>query len=250
MNALNEETEGNIITVYPVSGGNGANYIAVNLAYALREKDPYKKIAIVDFDFANPYMATSMTTDDVHGLDNLIDKINGNFLNEEMFEENMIHLKEDIHLLKGTKMGRFNLVKQEHLKQITDHLRALYDVVFIATSHSATDGGTAVGLYSADHLLVVGRYNSKNAVLAQKAMEAIQTYSSTSDVALVYNYYTNQNGIDFSEVFGQWSTLGTIPYLPDTVDNQDVGGKGLSPIRRKKNASQEVYEQILDAFVG
>lgn len=249
MNLLEEKKEGKVITLYPVAGGNGVSYTAVNLAYALRERDPYTRIALVDFDFNNPYLGVSLTTDNVHGIDNLVDKINGNFLDEDMFKENMITLRDNIDLLKGTQLGQFNLVKQEHLTTIVEFLREAYDFIFITTNHSAADAGTSVALYVADHILVVGRYNTTNALLAQKAVDAIRNYGGRGDVGVLYNMYYNQNGIDFSEVFEGWTVYGTIPYLQDTVDNQHLSGKTLGSLKKRKNPTQEVYDSILDAFV-
>lgn len=248
MEQLQLNTEGKIITIFPVAGGNGASYTAVNLAYALREKDPYKKIAIADFDFAHPFLGAGLTADTVHGIDNLVDKLNGDFLDNELFMENMIKLRENIDLLRGTQLGRFNLVKQDHLKKISEFLKEEYDVVIIVTNHAVTDGGTAVGLYVADHTLVIGRYNAANALLAQKTVDAVRTYGGKGDVGVLYNFYQNQNGIDFSEVFEDWPIFGTLPYLPDTVDNQHLISKGLSPMKKRKNATQDVYEQIIQAF--
>lgn len=249
MEAISQKNEGRIITVHPVTGGNGANYIAVNLAYALREKDPYTRIAIVDFDFTNPHLALSLTTDNVHGIDNLVDKINGRFLDTDMFKENMITLKEEIHLLKGTQLGRFNLVKQTHLKEIVTYLRALYDVVIISTSHDVSDGGTVTALNEADNILVVARYNEVNALVAEKTVENVQTYQSESEVGVVYNYYHNENGLDFTEVFDEFETFGNIPYLNETVDNQHLSGNVLSGLKRRKNTTQEVYHEILTSFI-
>jgi len=248
MNYIEEKKDSKIITVYPASGGNGANYIATNLAYALRERDPYTRIAIVDFDFANPHLGLSLTNDDIHGIDNLVDKINGDFLDKELFKENMIKLKDNIDLLRGTQLGQFNLVKQSHLRTITEFLKETYDVVFIATSSETTDPGTAVGLYVADHTLVVSRYNAANAIHATKTFDAIRTYGGQGDVGVIYNFYHNQNGLDFSDVYKDWPVFGTIPYLPDTVDNNNLSGNALVSVKKKKNPAQAVYEEVLKAF--
>lgn len=250
MQYLENTQEPKIITIHPVAGGNGANYVAINLAYAIREKDPYKKIAIADFDFTNPYLGAGLTSDTIHGIDNLVDKLNGEFLDKELFQENMIKLRENVDLLRGTQLGRFNLVKQDHLKSISEFLKELYDVTIIVTNHSPTDGGTAVGLYVADHTLIVGRYNTANALLAQKTVDTIRTYGGKGDVGVLYNFYQNQNGIDFSEVFEHWPVLGTLQYLPDTVDNQHLVAKGLSPMKKRKTATQDVYDQIITAFIN
>lgn len=248
-NSLVEVGQGQIVTVYPVAGGNGASYTALNLAYAMREKDPYASIAVVDFDFTNPYMGIALTTDNVHGIDNLVDKINGDFLDDEQFKENMIVLKDDVHLLKGSQLGHFDLVKQDHLTIMVDYLKTLYDVTFIATNFSASDIGTPVGLYVADQILLLGRYTSANAVLSQRAVETIRNYAGHGEVSILYNMYHNQNGIDFSEVFEGWPVLGTIPYVGDTVDNDHLSGKSLGGLVKRRNPSEEVYQEVLETII-
>lgn len=240
-----------ITTVYPVVNGNGANYVALNLAYAVRAQDQYSQIAVVDFDFENPYLGVGLHGDTTHGIDNLIDKLNGRFLDNQLFKENMIELKENIHLLQGTKMGRFkNLVRQEHIEQILEFLRKNYEYVFITTNASPSDGGTPVSLFNADNLLVVGRHTNKNEILAEKASRTIENYSKAKNMGLIYNLYSGTNDRDFSTYFSHLQVFGTIPYLPDTVDGDNLVGRGLQILRRNKrdDASTATYANIMAAF--
>ena len=255
LNYDNKKNEAIITTVYPVVNGNGANYIAMNLAYAAKEKDPHAKIAVVDFDFNHPYLGLALQDDRYHGIDNLIDKINGGFLDEDLFTENMVMLKEDIYLLKGTKMGRFqSVVRQEHLQDIVAHLKKLYDYVFIATNAEATDGGTPVGLFSANNILILGRYNQANKAMAQKASNNITAMAGPADIGILYNFYDGQNGISLNEEFGQWLVFGTVPYQSETVDNINLYDRGLSLSklgggkRTKGTNVQETYANVLEAF--
>lgn len=240
-----------ITTVYPVVNGNGANYVALNLAYAVRSQDQYSQIAIVDFDFENPFLGVGLHGDTTHGIDNLIDKLNGRFLDNQLFKENMIELKENIHLLQGTKMGRFkDLVRQEHIEEIMIFLRKNYDYVFIVTNASPNDGGTPVSLLNADNLLIVGRHTNKNVAIASRAAKTIENYSKAKNVGLIYNFYTGSNDRDFTEHFSHWQVFGTIPYLPETVDGDNLVGRGLQILKRNKrdDASAATYTNIMAAF--
>ena len=70
------EDKAKVITVYPIVTGNGAKFITTNLANTLKEEYPDKKIALVDFDLKHPYLAHTLSEfDEVHGIDNLIEKI-------------------------------------------------------------------------------------------------------------------------------------------------------------------------------
>lgn len=245
-----QEKKGILTTVYPVVNGNGANYIAMNLAYAAREIHEHAKIAVVDFDFSNPYLGIGMHDDIIHGIDNLIDKINGDFLDAELFEENMITLKDDIKLLRGTQMGRFyNMVRQEHLEAIIVLLKQRYDYVFIAANAEATDGGTAMALFHANNILLLGRYNYKNYFMASKAVKNLEALSGSAQIGVVYNMFNGQNSIDFGENFSEWTVHGTIPYLPDTIDNGNLSGRGLQIVKRsKRDETKETYQNVLTAF--
>lgn len=244
------EKQGILTTVYPVVNGNGANYIAMNLAYAAREIHEHAKIAVVDFDFSNPYLGIGMHDDRIHGIDNLIDKLNGDFLDVELFEENMITLKEDIKLLRGTQMGRFyNMVRQEHLEAIIALLKQRYDYIFIAANADATDGGTSMALFHADNIVVLGRYNYKNYFMAQKTVQNLDALSGSAQVGVLYNLFNGQNSLDFSEHFSEWTVFGTVPYLPDTIDNGNLTGRGLQIVKRsKRDEAKETYLNVLTAF--
>ena len=131
----------------PVMVGNGSKYIATNLAHYTKKLYPDKKVALVDFDFINPYLAEKLSLhDNIHGIDNLTDKIDGNFLDNHLFTENMVKLKNGVELLKGTKLTHnLDLIKKHHIEKILELLRSLYDFVFIAVSNKVTSG-TVYGL--------------------------------------------------------------------------------------------------------
>lgn len=240
-----------ITTVYPIAGGNGAAYTTIQLARALRQIEKYKKIAVVDFDFSSPVLGEGLHEDDIHGIDMLVDKINGNILQTDSFLENMIELKNDIHLLRGTQLGyRFPFVEQSHLEVIIKFLREEYDYIFIAISDETTDGGTGTALYHADTTVVVGRYTQKNQYKLKDAIHTVENFITTKDIALIYNLYEDQNKLEFSnQLPKEWRFCGTVPYDTSTIDNHQSIAGGFSFGRgREADLAKETYQEIFDNF--
>lgn len=246
------ERNSHITTIYPIAGGNGSAFTTIQLARALREKEKYAKIAVVDFDFASPVLGEGLHDDDAHGIDMLVDKINGDILTTDSFLENMVELKNDIHLLRGTKLGhRFPFVGQEHLEPIIKFLREEYDYVFIATSDEITDGGTGTALYHADTVVVVGRYTQKNQYKIKDAISAVENYVVTKNIALIYNQYNDQNKLEFSNSLpDHWDFCGTVPFDNGAIDNHQSIAGGFSFGRGKEaELAKETYNEIFGKFL-
>lgn len=244
--------ESHVTTIYPIAGGNGAAYVTIQMAYAFREVEKHKKIAVVDFDFNSPTLAAGLHEDNAHGIDRLVDKLNGNLLTTDGFLENMIKLKKDIHLLRGSQLAhRFPFVSQAHLDQIVGLLREEYDYIFIATSEKASDGGTPVALFHADTIAVVGRYTHKNEWRLKEAISTVKGYAQTKTVAVVYNLFEDQNKMDFSKQLPEsWKVAGTLPYLPSGIDNKNVTGQGALSFTKGKRSDEtkNTYESLFHTF--
>lgn len=235
-----------ITAVYPVVNGNGANYIAMNLAFQTKEKHPNKKVALLDFDFANPNLGVALIEDEVHGIDNLMDKLYGNVLTDELFLDNMIQIKDGIDLLRGSKMGHFqNFIAQSHLDLIVEKLGAHYDYVFISCSASHLDSGTPTALFKADRLAVVARHNFINEVQTRKTVQIIQEMYNKENVKVMYNFYAGQSKAEVSADFAKWEVIGLIPHQPETIDNLDLVKTQF--VRNKKSKDvKAVYGKILE----
>lgn len=238
-----------VITVYPIAGGNGASYLTVQIARELRQVEKYRKIAIVDFDFDAPVLAEGLHEDDVHGIDMLVDKLNGSILTNESFLENMVQLKDDIHLLRGSQLGhRFPFVLQEHLDAIMAKLREEYDYIIVAAGSDATNGGTPSALFHADHVVVVGRFTQKNEWRLKDALATLKAYRQTDAITLVYNLYEGQNKLDFSQrIPKEWTVAGLIDYDASTIDNKPSGLK-LAKGKKKEN-TKETYKKLIATLV-
>lgn len=240
---MNNETT--ITAVYPVVNGNGANFITTNLAFATKEKHPHARIAIIDFDFSNPNLGAALTEDEVHGIDNLIDKIHGGILDKTLFIENMIELREGVELLRGSKMGHFkNFIMQDHLEMILDMASDIYDYIFVSCNASHLDTGTPIALLKANRLVVVGRHNHINEDRTKHTATLIEELYGKELVGVVYNYYAGQLKADVSSSFAKYETVGLVPFDPESIDNLNLMKKQIVTNRKTKE-KKATYEKIL-----
>ena len=243
------ENKAKMITVYPIVAGNGAKFIGTNVAHYLKVAHPTKKVALVDFNMKQPYLVHALSThDEIHGIDNLIDKIDGNHLTDELFMENMVMLKNNVEVLKGTKMiGKHKVFTDKHMKAVVEHLRNIYDYVVAVVSPDVDNAGTVFGLHEADSVVMVGRNNVSNAKSAFRALGIVNQYKKTSEpIKMVYNMHTanSSNLAEFIKDSGI-EVLGLVEYDENAIDNLDLnGGQGVK-FFKSKSKNQDVFTNMV-----
>lgn len=242
------ENKAKMITFYPIISGNGAKFIATNVANYLKTANPTKKIALVDFNMKQPFLAHGLTThDEIHGIDNLIDKIDGNLLTKSLFAENMVVLKNNVEVLKGTKLiGKHKVFTDTQMKAIINHLKDIYDYVIVAVAPEVDNAGTVFGLHEADSVIMVGRNNIGNAKSFQRALEVVNHYKkSTESIKLVYNMQTTGSN-ELSNIVKDkgLDVVGLVEYDESAVDNLDLNGnQSVKFFKRGKN--QDVFTNMV-----
>lgn len=240
--------QANVIVFYPATQGVGGKYVATNVAHTIKEQYPEKEVALVDFDFRAPFLAGYLTDNDkVHGVDNLIEKIDGGFLDETLFKENMVTLN-GIDVLKGTKLGKNHyFIEQKHVEEILRFLRRLYDVVLVSVSSDTDNAGTTTALFNADEVVLVSRNDFTCYSVFESAMDIINFYKKDEvEVKFVYNQFDESSNLDFNGHVGKngLSVIGVIPFSSSTIDNRDLKGKVLGGlIKRKKQETP--FDEVL-----
>lgn len=242
---MNDNTK--IVTIVPIVSGNGAKFVATNLAYYTKLAQAKKKIALLDFNLKQPFLAQLLTVqDEIHGLDNLIDKIDGNMLNESLFLENMVKTKQDIDVLKGTKMlGKHKLFQPTHFQAILDLAKEIYDLILIAVSPDSDNAGTVIGIHEADKIILTARNNSANVTMAPYTVAMVNQYKQTQEsLKIIYNMqstysadlteFVKQNGIE---------VLGALEFDENSVDNINLSGQG-GRLFRQKNKNHDTFSTI------
>lgn len=203
LNYDNKKNEAIITTVYPVVNGNGANYIAMNLAYAAKKKDPHAKIAVVDFGFQPSLLGFQFVQDECyHGIDNLIDKINGGFLDEDLFTENMVMLKEDILSLERHQNGP--IPKRCSPRTSSGNCRLPEKAVRLRLYRNQC--GSDRRRYARRIVLSEQHPDSRPLQSSEQSNGAnmsnnITAMAGPADIGILYNFYDGQNGISLNEEF-------------------------------------------------
>lgn len=240
-----------VIVFYPVTQGVGGKYVATNVAHTLKEQQPEKKIALVDFDFRAPFLAGYLTDNDkVHGVDNLIEKIDGGFLDEELFKENMVELN-GIHVLKGTKLGKNHyFIGQEHIDEILHQLKSLYDVVLISVSSDSDNAATTSALFDADEVVVVSRNDFTCYSGFEGAMDIVNFYKKEeATLSFVYNQFHEASNLDFNPFVKDYGlkVVGVVPFKADTIDNRDLKGKVFGGLMKRKK-QESPFDEIVEGL--
>lgn len=253
--AKKTKKNGTLIVCYPVLQGNGSKYTATNIADVMKEKDPDLSIALVDLDFKVPYLAGYLSGHDgVHTIDNLIERIDGGFLDEEAIKDNMVELKNGVELLKGTKLkNTYYFIKQEHIRQILVMLKKMYDVVIVAVSNGNESLSTMVAMLAADHVLLVSKNDYSNYLALESEIRFVKNYASQENkIKLIFNMFDTNSDLDFQPILSETEVplVAWIPYDVETVNNKHIGlGKIVGKfLKSKKEISP--YEDLVTKLLG
>lgn len=216
-----------IITIYSIVQGNGAKFIATNLAHSYKKLNPDSKVALVDFDFRYPYLATTLAPqDEIHGIDNLIEKIDGQFLDEILFKENMIHLRNGVELLKGTKLqNKHSLIERAHIEKVVNFLEKIYDVVIIVANSDFDNSGSIFSAMNSTDIILVGQPNYPTYLNMNNVMKKVKHYSKQEAKKwFLYNKFYESKHVDLRTVINnnEFTVLGAIPLIHEAIDNIDL----------------------------
>lgn len=216
-----------IITVIPTNAGAGAKFTTLLLAESVLANEPNAKVAVVDFDFRHPYLGAYLTPEDkFHGIDNLLEKIDANFLTKDLFRENMVRISgTTIDVLKGTRLGnRYDFIRQDHVETIINFLRNEYDYSFIAVNRMDDNSGTAFALFRADDVVIVASQDYPGVLEINKTIDIVEHYQSSKTPIKLF---INRRDYRFDEIRYEkeastrnLEVIGSIKYDPTYVDNR------------------------------
>lgn len=244
---------GDLIVCYPVLQGNGAKYTATNLADAIKNKNREMSVALIDLDFKAPYLAGYLSGHDkVHTIDNLIERLDGGFLDEEAIKENMVELKNGVELLKGTKLkNTYYFIKQEHIRQILVMLKKMYDVIVVAVSNGNDSLSTMVAMLSADHIILVAKNDYSNYLSLENEIAFVQNYASDEGkIKLIFNMYDADSDLDFHPILSEAKIplVGWIPYDKDTINNRHIKSGKLVGKLLKTKKEESPYDELVSSL--
>ncbi|MFF2531486.1 AAA family ATPase [Brevibacillus sp. NPDC058079] len=236
---------GKVYAIMSVVQGNGAKYVATNLARAMKrkEKKENNKILLVDFDFENPYLAYDFVKQDkTHGIDNLLPHIHESGISQEIFQENIIATRIDVDVLRGTQfIGKYKQFSKFHIEAILDTARKLYDIVIVVVSPKVNNAGTVYTLFHADQVILVLRNNYSNYLRVDVAMRIVNQYAKGENPTLiVYNMQNVQSKAEVNEKLKEFpfelKVAGVLEYDERSIDNVDLDKKESMFLSKRINA--------------
>lgn len=231
---------GKIIVITSVIQGNGAKYVATNLAFETQRKFQDNKVLLIDFDFENPFLAYEYVKHDrVHGIDNIINNISGEGLTKELFEENIIHTSIKLDVLKGTNFpDKFKMFTKEAIEIILKYSKEIYDYIFVVVGNKSNNAGTVYSLFSADFVVLVIKNNYSNMLRIEKSVKMVSQYLSGTQPLMIVHNYKNMNSkavINSTLVGSNADIAGILEYDEKSIDNLDLdkrmsmfGSKGIN----------------------
>lgn len=242
---------GKVYAIMSVVQGNGAKYIATNLAKSVKrkEKKENKRVLLVDFDFENPFLAYDLVKHDItHGIDNILPHIHQSGINEEIFKENIIETRIEVDVLRGTNMnGNMKQFSKLHIESILTTARKLYDMIFVVISPKANNAGAIYTLFHADQIVLVLRNNNSTYLKVEKSLKMIEQYATNDNPVLaVYNQQNNHSKADVQEKLKEskipLKIVGVVEYDERSIDNVDLEKK--ESVFASKPVNAKVFSDI------
>lgn len=220
---------GQICVISSVVQGNGAKYVATNLATELMNREKNIKVLLVDFDFENPFLAHAFVKhDEVHGIDNLANNITSEGISDELFMENVIQTKLNVDVLKGTQfIEKPKLFSNQHIEVILAKAKEMYDYVYVVINAKANNAGTIFSLMKADNIVLVLRNNYANLQRIDKALKLVAQYAPKNEASVVYNFKNLNSKLNINKKFDDNSVriLGVLEYEEKGIDNLNLEKK-------------------------
>lgn len=249
-----------VLAVMSVVPGNGAKFVASNLAYLFAEDvEEDEKIVLLDFDFNYPYLAKGIVDgeSDERTIDDLFPLLTENL------EENVQILKDlvvetnvlNVDLIKGTKYaGLTKFIQPEQIQWTIEAASKIYEKVIVVISPSVSNVGTLYSLMKAEQLVLVARQNHSNVEQVYDVMRIVRQYSTLNEpVKVVYNYDSTVLDIDFSEAFERSlvpvEVVGVLSFDAAAIDNNDLIERKRSFFQSKsvnRRNFSEIYESLLE----
>jgi pilus assembly protein CpaE len=231
--------QGRIISVYSPKGGSGCSTISVNLAIALRNlNNGEDRVALVDGDLQFGDIAVLLNMQATRTIADLVPYIDN--LDIDLLSDMMLtHSSGMKILLAPPRPDTAEMVTAEHVREILENLKPLYDYIVVDTS-TFLDDVVLTTMEMSDQILLIVTPDIptiKNAKLLLELLEALDHIDRTK---LVINKVSRSDGITDKDIMShiKHSVWASIPRDNGSVvaaANQGIPliiGRQKSPVAR------------------
>lgn len=232
-----------ITTIISNVAGNGAKFIATNLAYLYKNKNPNKKILLVDFDEVNPTLAMTLYEKSINNSFNIImqDLYNG-IIEKETLSKNVFASKNGLDILIGKKINEINLtneIKPKIFQLFFETMKDLYDEIFFVCTKNTNNNLNICTINKSDNIIIVNKDNYSNSINIENTVNVIKSYSNAKIFYMNNCFKTNKKNTD--SILDELTFLGNISFKKSQIDNKNLLKKNIS----KTNFNNRVFYKAL-----
>jgi MinD-like ATPase involved in chromosome partitioning or flagellar assembly len=231
------------------------------------EKKEKNKILLIDFDIDCPTLGMSLydqskkndSKEPKIGIDNVVEKINLNILNQDVFLDSCVNItagiktKTPLYILKGTnEIGRYKSFTKEVIEEIISYAKKSFDYVFIVASNRNNNAGLIFSLSQSDEVIILAKNNYSNIENFEKTINLFNQYKGRlSKISILYNYGSNPKcDIGNKALEYEISSLGILEYNEKDVDNLNLIQKSIFYDGPNKDTFKKIAKEIYKKYNG
>jgi pilus assembly protein CpaE len=203
-------SDGNVVATFSPKGGSGCSTIAVNIAVALAKSG--HRTVLVDGSLQFGDVAVMLNMKEVTSLVDLTSRASE--LDTDLISSVVQLHRSELHvLLAPPRPEMAEVVTSEHMKNLVDTLRTMYDFVIVDTSSTLNDVTLAL-LDAADRILLVAQQSLPSLKNVSRFLNLAEELEYTEQkLWLVVNNVSDKQGISVKSISStlKRSVIMTVP---------------------------------------
>lgn len=220
-----------ITTVLSNVIGNGAKFVATNLAVACKIVYGEKKVLLVDFDLENPTLGKVFYAGNRNNSFNVMlnELLQHNNISEEILKENLYSSLNGIDILIGRNIDEidyYNDISEDLYKKLFLKLSSMYDYIFVVINKEPNNKIMLTTLLNSNNTIVVGKNTFSNELALNRTFDIVSNYTNNANQYYITNMYEKEK-MDLSrKIKNKGITfLGNLRYEYSSIDNKNLKGK-------------------------
>lgn len=208
--------------------GNGAKFVATNLAVASNVLNKEKKVLLIDFDLNNPTLGRLFYEGNKKDSFNIIidELLKKGTTSVECLKEAIYSTEKGFDILIGRNVDEidyYNDIPLEGYENLFNMLDNIYDYIFVVINKEPDNIVTVATLANVNNVVIVGRNNYSNLIAINRTMKIIRTYTNNAMIYYLTNMFEdNKNSLSKTKELKNVKILGNIKYGYSAVDNRNL----------------------------